>query len=253
MYKCEICGRKIKKKIALRGYILCSKHMHQLYKHGKFLDNISRTNNDLNDYKIYGNITIFNLYNQKNILIGQFIIDTEDIERIKYHKWRMSHGHVVTGLPAKHNQRDLSWVVLKLDKNSSISNKVVDHINGNPLDNRKINLRICSQGQNILNKSFMSNNTSGFIGVSYKKDKDRYDPEIRINGKRCHLGYTKNIIEAVYARLYAEKIVFQKYANKKECMKKEKFSHNLPQEKKQKIEERVKLKLSEKGIWQSVI
>ena len=41
--------------------------MHQLLKHGKFLDNIQRTNNDLNDYVISedGKVVIFNLYNQR--------------------------------------------------------------------------------------------------------------------------------------------------------------------------------------------
>ena len=80
MYKCEICGRKTLKKIQLGGYILCSKHMHQLHKYGKFLDNIPRTNNDLNDYIIdkKNNITTFSLYNQKNIKNGEFIIDLED-------------------------------------------------------------------------------------------------------------------------------------------------------------------------------
>ena len=51
-YKCEICGRETFKKIRLNGYTLCSKHMHQLHKYGKFLDNSPRTNYDKNDYII---------------------------------------------------------------------------------------------------------------------------------------------------------------------------------------------------------
>ena len=66
MYNCEICGRESFKKIRYGGYTLCSKHMHQLHKHGKFLDNNPRTNNDLNDYEIKGDGVYFNLYNQKN-------------------------------------------------------------------------------------------------------------------------------------------------------------------------------------------
>ena len=63
MFYCDICKRPIKKKNRLGGYCLCSKHMHQLHKHGKFLDNIQRTNNDLNDYTICsdGKTVIFNL------------------------------------------------------------------------------------------------------------------------------------------------------------------------------------------------
>ena len=51
MFKCEICGREIFKKNRLGGYTLCSKHMHQLLKYGKFLDNIQRTSKDLNDFR----------------------------------------------------------------------------------------------------------------------------------------------------------------------------------------------------------
>ena len=82
-YKCDVCGRKLKKKISMYGYTLCSKHMHQIFKYGKFLDNIQRTNADLNDYVIKGDVAIFNLYNQKNVKNGEFIIDAEDIEKVK--------------------------------------------------------------------------------------------------------------------------------------------------------------------------
>ena len=60
-YKCEVCGRESFKKIKMGGYILCSKHMYQLHKYGKFLNNKPRTNNEKNNYKINGDIAIFNL------------------------------------------------------------------------------------------------------------------------------------------------------------------------------------------------
>lgn len=251
IYKCEICGRENKKKIKLGGYILCSKHMHQLQKYGKFLDNIPRTNNDLNDYEILGKITKFNVYNQKNLLICSFIIDTKFIEKVKYHKWRYSHNHIVTGLSAKHTLKDLSWVILDLS-NDFIQNNhvVVDHINGIALDNRISNLRICKQSDNLLNKSFMSTNASGFIGVSYRKDRNYYDAEIRANNKRCHLMRAKDFKEAVYARYYAEKLVFKSFANQQEQKRKRNFTKDIPQEKKKEIEKRVKSKIIEKGLWQ---
>lgn len=123
-------------------------------------------------------------------------------------------------------------------------------MNCNPLDNREINLRICTQGKNVLNKSFMSNNTEGFIGVSYKKDRDTYDPEIRIGKKRCHLGSTKIKEEAVYARYYAEQLIFKDFANKEEQERKKEFTKNLPEQTKQAIEWKVKCKLKEKNLWQ---
>ena len=247
MYECEICGRKVNKKIRMGGHTLCYKHMHQLHKYGKFLDNIPRTNSDLNDYVVSDGVAYFNLYNQKNEKIATFIIDVCDIQKVKYHKWRLSHGHVVTGLPSKGQQRDLSHVVLDIPKDDSV---VVDHINGDTLDNTRGNLRICSQGENVLNKRFMSNNTSGFIGVSYKKDRDRYDPEIRFGYTRCHLGMTKTIEEAVYKRYIAEQLLFGEYANCEEQKRKFEFTKNLPQELKDTLYNVVIEKLKNKNLWQ---
>lgn len=247
MYECEICGRKVNKKIRMGGHTLCYKHMHQLHKYGKFLDNIPRTNSDLNDYVVSDGVAYFNIYNQKNEKIAAFVIDVCDIQKVKYHKWRLSHGHVVTGLPSKGQQRDLSHVVLDIPKDDSV---VVDYINGDTLDNTRCNLRICSQGENVLNKRFMSNNTSGFIGVSYKKDRDRYDPEIRFEYTRCHLGMTKTIEEAVYKRYIAEQLLFGEYANCEEQKRKFEFTKNLPQELKDTLYNVVIEKLKNKNLWQ---
>lgn len=252
MYKCEICGREVNKKIRLGGYTLCSKHMHQLQSHGKFLDNCPRSQNDLNEYIICGDTTFGGLYDGiTSEKIDEFIIDTESLPLIKYHKWRFSHSHIVTGLPSKKTQRELSWVVLGLD-NREEKNKdiVVDHINGNPKDNRKSNLRICQQKENILNKSFMSNNTSGFIGVTYRKDRNKYDPEIRLGFIRCHLGYTKTIEEAVYKRMYAEELLFKDFVNDNEHSKKIEFTKNLPEETKMQLQQIVRDKLIAKNLWQ---
>ena len=229
------------------GYTLCYKHMHQLHKYGKFLDNISRTNSDLNDYVVSDGVAYFNIYNQKNEKIAAFVIDVCDIQKVKYHKWRLSHGHVVTGLPSKGQQRDLGHIVLDIPKDDYV---VVDHINGDPLDNTRGNLRICSQGENVLNKRFVSNNTSGFIGVSYKKDRDRYDPEIRFEYTRGHLGMTKTIEEAVYKRYIAEQLLFGEYANCEEQKRKFEFTKNLPQELKDTLYNVVIEKLKNKNLWQ---
>lgn len=255
MKKCSICGRNTNRTYNLQGYkCVCSKHMHQILKYGKPIDKISRTNSDLNDYRIENNKAIFNLYGQNNIKNGEFIIDYEDLEKVKYHKWRISHSHVVTGQPEKGQQKDLSHIVLGLSKEDITTKKIIiDHINGNGFDNRKNNLRICTQKENTLNKSFMSNNTSGFIGVSYRKDHNRYDPEIRKDRVRCHLGYTKTLEEAVYKRYYAEKLIFQEYANKQEQEKKYEFTKKLSEETKRELEKIVRQKLINKKLWQLVM
>ena len=250
--KCQVCGRLTNRTHALKGYkCVCSKHMHQIFEYGHPLDSNPRTNNDLNDYVITEDGVYFNLYNQKNEKIGEFIIDFEDIETVKYHKWRVCHNHVITGLPAKHTQKDLSWVVLGISQEYiSANNVVVDHKDGNAFNNRKNNLRICTQGENVLNKSFVSNNTSGFIGVSYRKDRNSYDPEIRLGLIRCHLGYTRTLEEAVYKRYYAEQLLFKEFANKAEQTRKKEFTQNLTEENKEQLRDVVESKLKAKKLWQ---
>lgn len=63
-----------------------------------------------------------------------------------------------------------------------------DHINGNALDNRDENLRPSTHHQNTMNKPIQPNNTSGFKGVSYRKDRRKWGAYIKFNGKMIHLG-----------------------------------------------------------------
>ena len=207
MYKCDCCGRILKKKVSLYGYILCSKHAHQLLKHGKFLDTIQRTNNDLNDYKIVGDITYIHCYNQKDEYIGDFMIDTECLPKIKYHKWRLSHGYPKTGFGS--NQHCVTYYLLSPKKG-----QIVDHINGNTLDNRLSNLRICTQSDNTMNKSITrSNSKYAGIYIDKRRKYKRYCVEIHRQYKKLSLGNYLELSEAVYARYIAEVIIFGEYRN----------------------------------------
>ena len=96
----------------------------------------------------------------------------------------------------------------------------------------------------------MSNNTSEFIGIAYRKDRNAYDPEIRINYKRCHLGYEKDKKYAVYKRYIAEKLLFGEYVNEEEHNKKKKFTDDIPQNIKNELKEKTIQKLKAKNLWQ---
>lgn len=60
----------------------------------------------------------------------------------------------------------------------------VDHKNLNRADNRRENLRFVTRGQNMMNKSIQSNNTSGVKGVWFCKSENKFRAAININGKR---------------------------------------------------------------------
>ncbi len=81
---------------------------------------------------------------------------------------------------------------------------LVDHIDGNPLNDRWINLRAASQIQNSWNRKLTCNNKSGYPGVRRPKWGKKWIAEIRHKGVHCHLGLYDTFEEAKVARCAAE-------------------------------------------------
>lgn len=81
----------------------------------------------------------------------------------------------------------------------------VDHINGNKLDNRRANLRICTAAQNQLNKAkpslnkFRQQPTSQYKGVHWRAARRRWEVLIMVDGKQRYIGRFKDEIEAAHA------------------------------------------------------
>lgn len=75
----------------------------------------------------------------------------------------------------------------------------IDHINGNPADNRFENLREANPSQNLANQKRNTANTSGHKGVSWHKAAKKWSAYIKVNGKRRHLGLFHDKAEAAQA------------------------------------------------------
>ena len=88
---------------------------------------------------------------------------------------------------------------------------IIDHINGDKLDNRIVNLRNCTNKQNVINAKISKNNTSGITGVSYNKKRRTWDVNIKINYVKKHLGTSKDINTAKKIRKEAEIKYFGEY------------------------------------------
>jgi hypothetical protein len=82
----------------------------------------------------------------------------------------------------------------------------IDHINGIRSDNRLENLRLVTHKENHKNKKTPNTNTSGIVGVDYKKERDRWRATIFDENRRIFLGYFKEFDKAVKARKKAEKV-----------------------------------------------
>ena len=84
--------------------------------------------------------------------------------------------------------------------------KYIDHINEIKHDNRINNLRECTYAQNVMNIGLRCTNTSGYKGISWQKDRDKWEASICANGKRIRLGSFTCKHEAAKAYNRAAKI-----------------------------------------------
>ncbi|AJA41418.1 HNH endonuclease [Geobacillus virus E3] len=137
-----------------------------------------------------------------------YYFDKEDYELIKNHSWyKNEEGYLLSRINGKLVR--MHRYILNAPKG-----KDVDHINHVRHDNRKSNLRIVTRSQNNMNKGLQSNSTSGYKGVNFCKDRNKWKAVIKINGKNIHLGYFNNKEDAIKARKLVEEKYFGEYTYK---------------------------------------
>lgn len=155
------------------------------------------------DHFIKGELKGKNLYDLSNdygicyaINTGDKILfDLEDYDKIKNFTWYVSEARSEENHKRHHGYKRVEARInsTKLERmqNLILNSKNIDHINNNPLDNRKSNLRPSIDGyynQNALNTRIRGNNTSGHKGVSYDKKRKCWRSYITYKFKR----YEKN-------------------------------------------------------------
>lgn len=128
------------------------------------------------------------------------MVDDEDYEMVNEYKWHYHHDSYAVTTWSKVAGRVKFLLMHRLILGELVRGKVTDHINGNGLDNRRENLRVCSQSENTCNQKQSKSNTSGYKGVFLQGKK--WKTQIRINGKTHYIGYFSDKIEA--ARAYNE-------------------------------------------------
>lgn len=173
---CPICN-KVHTFVSKEG--LCEKHYYQKLRYGKFLDDSPRSIYDPNEYRIEGDSTYIYVYDKRGVKLDkEVIIDTKNIPLILKYKVYI-HNNPKTGdtygyCNIKRNTK------VKVHQLILTTNKTVDHINGNTLDNRESNLREANMTMQNLNK--ISNR-----GI--QKQIYRYKGQYLIKGYAATMGY----------------------------------------------------------------
>ena len=135
-----------------------------------------------------------------------FTVDKIDIERVSKHTWCLSKtGYLVANIKKK---------VTKLHRYllGCRSNEFVDHIDGNPKNNSRANLRVCTQSQNTKNIKIKKNNTSGYPGITFLPHVNKDRVRITVDRKEIALGRYITFEEALEARTKAEKKYYKQFA-----------------------------------------
>jgi len=114
-------------------------------------------------------------------------------------KWHLDSGGYVIRLTSRNDLNDSGRRKIiflhRLIMNAK-NGEIVDHINGDKLDNRRSNLRIVNKSQNAINSKIRIDNKSGFKGVYFDKRNKKWCAEIRLNKKKKFLGYFSNVLNA---------------------------------------------------------
>lgn len=154
------------------------------------------------------------------------VVDADDYERLKAYKWQAKRFY--SGFYAVRSEFDRvkyarvgptagqnnhSRTILMHREIAAVAGlRSVDHKDRDTLNNKKENLRPCGQSQNGANRIRHKNNTSGFKGVTFKKDAGRWSARIGVGWKRIHLGYFDTACDAAIAYDAAARKHFGEFA-----------------------------------------
>lgn len=125
-------------------------------------------------------------------------VDDEDYDYLNQWKWyahKCGKRYYATRKERKDILLRMHRVLLNMPQAMQI-----DHIDGDSLNNQKLNLRVCTQAENLRNKENTRGGTSIFKGVSMAGRHKKWRSQIKLNSKTLHLGYFNSESEA--AKIY---------------------------------------------------
>ena len=156
-----------------------------------------------NYYELDNDICHIYYYEQKTDTVKDILIDADNQGLVYQYYIQLNHN----GYPQTRTQGDKQYIHHIVMQ----TNEMIDHINCNPLDNRRTNLRITTPSLNGINKLHFGRNTSGVIGVSWAAREQKWRARITFQGKEQNK-YFDSFEQAVECRKsWEEEIYKQNY------------------------------------------
>jgi hypothetical protein len=122
----------------------------------------------------------------------------------------INRGYLVVRFQGKsYPLHRLCWL---LETNQDPAESMVDHIDGNRLNNAFANLRLCNNSQNGMNRGATKANKLGVKGVCWDRTACKYKAYIQISGKKKHIGNFADLESAIDARRSFEAEIFGTFA-----------------------------------------
>ena len=128
------------------------------------------------------------------------LVDDEDFEYLNQWKWyaRKCRDKFYAQRHIKVNGNDTT-IPMHRQIINPIKGMVIDHINRDTLNNCKDNLRECTNGENMKNRSIYKNNKSGYKGIRFIEKSKKWVVVITNNTKKIHIGYFVHLKNAIKA------------------------------------------------------
>lgn len=140
---------------------------------------------------------------------GKFaIVDAADYEWLMQWKWRYHWA----GYARRQGESRKQDILMHREILATPKGMDTDHINGNRLDCRRINLRICSRKENVRNQLPKAGFSSKYKGVSWSKAAKKWYASIKVDGRGRNLGLFSNEMDAANAYDAAAKKAFGEFA-----------------------------------------
>ena len=147
----------------------------------------------------------------KHIKTGQYrsdakrheliVVDDADFDYLNQFNWHSNtNGSVSSSLGGGEKRMLISRFIMQAPDNLE-----VDHIDGNRLNNQRSNLRLATSSQNKMNRGPRVDCKSGYKGVSWHKQRNKWTARIMADNKYIHLGLFENVIDAAQSYNIAAK------------------------------------------------